>query len=157
VNPIRVHLGPMPPMLRMIVGDLLGREPDIVIAGSSARDGDCLREARDEQAEIVIAQDVQHGGSTCLDLILAEPPLGVLAVAPDGHSAAGVTLARQPITLETGSPSILADAIRTMAAELGLRSAQRPGLGSSATGCESPATPEARFNQKAPRGGGGQR
>ncbi len=118
MNPIRVHLGPMPQMLRTIIGDLLSREPDIVIAGTSAHHRDCLREARDGHAEIVVAQDVPNEGSTCLDLILAEPPLGVLAVSPNGHSAAGVSLARQPISFNKGTPSILADAIRRMAAEL---------------------------------------
>lgn len=141
----------------MIVSDLLEREPDILIAGKSARDGDCLREARDERAEIVIAQDLQHGGSTCLDLILAEPPLGVLAVSPDGHSAAGVSLARQPITLETGSPSILADSIRHMAEKLKEASRPRPAP-TSARGAATPEQfPKRRFNQNAPRGGGGQR
>lgn len=118
MNPIRVHLGPMPEMLRAIIGDLLSIEPDIVIAGTSAHHRDCLKEARDGQAEILVAQDVPHDGSTCLDLILAGPPLGVLAVSPGGQSAAGVSLTRQPITLDKGSPSILADAIRRMAADL---------------------------------------
>ncbi len=102
----------------MIIGDLLIRETDIVIAGQSTRHSDCLHDARREQAEIVIAQDLKHDGTNCLDLILADPPLGILAVATDGQSAAGVSLTREPVALRTGSPSILADAIRRMAAEL---------------------------------------
>jgi hypothetical protein len=127
----------MPALLRTIIGDLLVRETDIVITGKSVRHEDCLREARNEHAEIVITQDLQQGGSTCLDLILAEPPLGVLAVAPDGHSAAGVSFARESITLDRGSPAILADAIRRMAAELSARSVERPEHGISATGSET--------------------
>lgn len=133
VNPIRVHLGPMPAMLQTIIGDLLGREPDIVIAGISTQGGDCLRAARGEQAEIIVAQDRFHDGSTCLDLVLAKQPLGVLAVSTDGQSAAGVSLARQPINLGTGNPSVLADAIRRMAAALSEASDASGANGFSAT------------------------
>ena len=120
MTPIRVHLGPMPEMLRTIIGDLLGREADIVIAGNSTRSEHCLRAARRQNAVIIVAQDDPNAGSDCLDLILAEPPLGVLAVSADGQSAAGVSLARAPITLNTGSRSIFADTIRRMAAQLGV-------------------------------------
>ena len=121
MSPIRVHFGPMPSMLRAIIGDLLGEEPDIVIVGnSSPGNDDCLRAAREQKAEIIIAQDALDGGTTCLDLILADPPLGVLAVAGDGRSAAGVSLARAPVSLEAGSSSGLADAIRRLVGQLGV-------------------------------------
>ena len=137
VDLIRVHLGPMPEMLRMIIGDLLSRETDIVIAGQSTRHADCLRDARGGRAEIVIAQDLRHDGANCLDLILAEPPLGILAVAIDGQSAAGVSLTRKAIALRTGSPSILAQAIRRMAAELHPASLAKPTHAASGTRSET--------------------
>src|SRR5688572_22809794 len=37
VNSIRIHLGPMPKMLRTIVGDLLDREKDLLVVGRSER------------------------------------------------------------------------------------------------------------------------
>ncbi len=120
MNPIRIHFGPMPEMLRTIISDLLGPERDIEIVGNSSQHDDCLRAAREEKATIIIAQDSAHDGANCLNLILAEPPLGVLAVSRDGQSAAGVSLVRRPITLDSGTPSILANAIRRLAAELGL-------------------------------------
>jgi hypothetical protein len=54
----------------------------------------------------------------CLDLILAEPPLGILALSTDGRSASRVSLARRPVTLDP-NPSVLAEAIRRVASDLG--------------------------------------
>jgi DNA-binding NarL/FixJ family response regulator len=121
----------MPEMLRSIIGDLLGREPDITIVGHSMQQDDCLRAARKEQAAIIVAQDAVKNGSSCLDLILAESPLAVLAVSTDGHRASGVSLVRRPINLDTESPSVLADAIRRVAAELGLTSVETGGAPAS--------------------------
>jgi DNA-binding NarL/FixJ family response regulator len=118
VEPIRVYLGPMPEMLRAIIFDLLSSEADLTIVGNSAAPDECLRAAREERAAVIIVQDTANKRSTCLDLVLADPPVGVLAVSTDGQSAAEVSLVRRPITLDSGSPSILADAIRRMAAEL---------------------------------------
>jgi chemotaxis response regulator CheB len=118
VNPIRVYFGPMPEMLRTIISDLLSHEADIAIVGRSTARDECLRAARKERAAVIIVQNPEDEQSTCLDLVLAEPPLGVLAVSIDGQSAAGVSLVRRPINLDSGGPSMLADAIRRMAAEL---------------------------------------
>lgn len=117
--PIRVHFGPMPPMLRAIVSDMLEPEPDIQVVGRSTDQEDCLGAARSERAAIIVTQDKEQRGSTCLDLILADPPLGVVAVSSDGHRAAGVSLVRRPIAFDSESPAVLADAIRRIAAELG--------------------------------------
>lgn len=120
MNPIRVHLGPMPEMLRTIMGDLLSQEPDMIIAGESGRHEDPLPNAREQRADVLITQDgARHGDGSCLDLVLAEPPLGIFAVSADGHSAAGVTLVRRRIAVESAGRSTLAEAIRHMAAELG--------------------------------------
>ncbi|HEU4651786.1 MAG TPA: hypothetical protein VFS49_10265 [Croceibacterium sp.] len=118
MSPIRVHLGPMPEMLRTIIGDVLHREEDIVITSESARHEHCLREARGRHADVVVTQDRPAGGDDCLDQILARPPLAVFVVSPDGRSADGISLARRPIALGAESPAVLAEAIRRMAAEL---------------------------------------
>ena len=94
----------------------------MLIVGKSASSGDCIREAREEQAHILVARDGLEEEGSCLDLLLARSPLGVLVVSPDGHSASGVSLARQPMALGSGAP-VLAGAIRKLAAELGAVSA----------------------------------
>ncbi len=119
MNPIRVHLGPMPEMLRTIMSDLLSQEPDMVIAGESGRHEDSLPNAREQHADILVTQDnLRQSDTSCLALVLADPPLGIFAVSADGHSAAGVTLVRRRISVESQGRSMLAAAIRRMAAEL---------------------------------------
>ena len=107
-----------------MVTDILDPEPDIAIVGNSNQPGDCLRIARDEQAAIILAQDSASDRGTCLDLILSGPPLGVLAVSREGHSAAGVSLVRRPIRLDSASPSTLANAIRRLASDLNTQSSR---------------------------------
>lgn len=126
--PIRVHVGPMPEMLRAITADLLGLEPDIVIAGTSTDREDCLRAARRDKAEIILAQDHDDHSGSCLDLMLAEPALGLLAVSVDGESATRVTLSRQSLALDPASRTNLTDAIRSLAGEL------RAGVGYTHSG-----------------------
>jgi len=116
--PIRVHLGPMPEMLRTIMGDLLSQAPDIVVAGESARSEDSLCQAREERADVVVTQDPTQAGASCLDLVLADSPMGIFAVSADGRNASGVTLRRRRISVESGGHSILVEAIRQMGAEL---------------------------------------
>jgi DNA-binding NarL/FixJ family response regulator len=110
----------MPEMLRTIMSDLLSQEPDMVIAGGSGRPEDSLPNAREQHADVLVTQDgAQDGDGGCLGLVLAGPPLGIFAVSADGHSAAGVTLVRHRIPVESQGRSMLAAAIRRMAAELG--------------------------------------
>jgi len=116
--PIRVHLGPMPEMLRTIMADLLSQSPDIVIAGESTRADESLMQARGECADVLVTQDPIQMGAGCLDLVLADPPMGIFAVSADGRSASGVTLRRRRIQVESQGRSTLAEAIRQMALEL---------------------------------------
>lgn len=115
LTPIRIHLGPMPPMLRAIVDDLLARESDLLVTGSSRVGEDPLIRAREERADMLITQDGGGGGATCLEAILSGPPLSVLAIAPDGREAAAVSLVRQPIDIEGETDAAFADAIRRVA------------------------------------------
>jgi hypothetical protein len=116
VGPIRIQLGQMPPMLSRIVDDLLLREPDMVVVGRSPG-GDPLREARDNRADMLITQDEFEGGGTCLDAILAAPPLSILAISRDGLTGAGISLSRRPVNLGAEGGTTLAEAIRGLAAE----------------------------------------
>jgi hypothetical protein len=117
VGPIRIQLGQMPSMLSRIVDDLLLREPDMVVVGRSPGGGDALREARDNRADMLITEDEFGGEGSCLDAILAAPPLHILAISRDGLSGAGISLARRPVNLGAEGGATLADAIRGLAAD----------------------------------------
>jgi len=121
LDPIRIHLGPMPGMLGNILSDLLGSEPDIMIVGRSTNRNDCLADARAAAASVIVTREAVGDGSDCLGLILAEPPLGLLEVSHDGQSAAGMSLVREPVQLNDGGPSGLSEAIRRIAAQLAIR------------------------------------
>jgi DNA-binding NarL/FixJ family response regulator len=105
----------MPPMLRAIVDDLLARETDLVVVGSSQTGQDPLLQAREEQADMLITQDGAQSEATCLQAIMSGPPLSVFAIAPDGREAAAVTLVRQPVEIEGDDNAAFADAIRRVA------------------------------------------
>ncbi len=112
MNPIRIHLGPMPGMLSTIIDDLLSRESDILVVGRSGERDDALLQAREEQADIVITED-SNQGSTCLNAILSGPPLSIFALAPDGLGAAAINLTRRQVRLDVDRET-LADAIRQL-------------------------------------------
>jgi hypothetical protein len=115
VGAIRIQLGQMPSMLSRIVDDLLMREPDMVVVGRSPSGADALREARDNRADMLITQDEYGGGGTCLDSILAAPPLDILAISSDGLTGARISLARRPVDLGAEDGATLAEAIRGLA------------------------------------------
>lgn len=103
-------------MLSRIVDDLLLREPDMVVVGRCPGDGDALREARDNRADMLITQD-EFGGRGSLGKILEASPLTILAISPDGHSGARVSLARRPVNLGADGGMTLPEAIRGLAVE----------------------------------------
>lgn len=102
-------------MLRAIVDDLLARESDLLVTGSSRAGEDPLVRAREERADMLITEDGGKSGATCLEAILSGPPLSVLAIAADGREAAAVSLVRQPIDIEGETDAAFADAIRRVA------------------------------------------
>lgn len=104
-------------MLSRIVDDLLLREPDLVVVGRSQGGGDALREARDNRADMLITQDEYGGGGTCLDSILAAPPISILAISADGLTGARISLSRRPVDLGTPAGASLAEAIRGLAVD----------------------------------------
>lgn len=104
-------------MLSRIVDDLLLREPDMVVVGRSPGGGDALREARDNRAHMLITQDEFGGGGTCLDTVLAAPPLSILAISRDGLTGARISLSRRPVNLGADGGATLAEAIRGLAVD----------------------------------------
>jgi hypothetical protein len=117
MNPIRIHLGPMPEMLRSIVTDLLGAESDMLIVGRSEAGQGALHDARRGFANVLITQDGEEGDSGCLEAVLSPGPLAVLAVSADGHHAAAVNLVRRSIPLDCESGPALAAAVRSLTHE----------------------------------------
>lgn len=113
MNLIRVHLGPMPRMLRAMINDLLSAEPDITIVGNSYGAQDSLPVASAEGADILIAQERASHPGTCTAAVLLGAPAAILAVAADGRHGTGVNLVRQPISLNGGDLS-LPDAVRKL-------------------------------------------
>ena len=105
----------MPEMLRTIIGDLLGRERDLLVVGASGKGDDALGQARTNEADVLITHDRGSGGSLCLDQILSASPISILAISDDGRTAEAVSLARRPVALNGSSTSRLADAVREIA------------------------------------------
>lgn len=102
-------------MLTRIVDDLLASELDIVVVGRSSGGEDPLRQARANEADMLITQDGQ-GGDTCVDAILAGRPLSIFAIDRDGRNGSAISLARRPVALDHGKAD-LADAIRRAAVD----------------------------------------
>lgn len=114
MRPIRIHLGPMPAMLRTIVGDLLRQEPDMVLLTRTESGPDALQSAREESADILITQEGAGEPGSCLDTIMRSEGLGICALSADGRSASAVSLVRRPIAFDEDRFA-LADAVRRMA------------------------------------------
>lgn len=115
MTPIRIHLGPMPEMLRTIIGDLLGGEDDLLVVGRSNEGDDTLAMAKQNEADVLITNDRANQGSLGLDRILAAAPLSILAISDDGRSADAVGLLRTSIALNDDKSSGLTEAVRELA------------------------------------------
>lgn len=99
-------------MLRAIVNDLLARESDFEVVGTSGAEEDALLGARQVRADMLITAADGDGG-TCLSAILCGPPLSIFAIGEDGRDAAAVTFVRRQIDLEAADDVV--DAIRRVA------------------------------------------
>lgn len=127
MSPIRIHLGPMPEMLRTIISDLLREEPDFLVVGPVAAGRDPLRSARDHHADVLITQDNATAPATCLDTIMAAAPIGIFALSEDGQNASSVRLERQTVALKSLKRAEFANAIRTAAQREGTLPAGQTG------------------------------
>ena len=99
-------------MLRAIINDLLARESDFEVVGTSGTEEDALLRARQVEADMLITAAGGDGG-TCLRAILCGPPLSIFAIGEDGRDAAAVTFVRQQIDLEAADDVV--EAIRRVA------------------------------------------
>lgn len=113
MSSIRVHLGPMPRMLRVMIHDLLSAEPDMTIVGHSYAPRDGLPAASALGADILIAQERPAVPDEWTAAVLSGSPAAILSVARDGRSGTSVNLIRQPICLNGGGVS-LPDAVRRL-------------------------------------------
>ena len=113
MNTIRVHLGPMPRMLRAMINDLLSAEPDITIVGNSYSARDSLPAASSDSADILIAQERAADSCACTAAVLSGAPAAILAVAANGRDGTSVNLVRRSISMNGGGLS-LPDAVRTL-------------------------------------------
>ena len=113
MNPIRVHLGQMPRMLRTIINDVLAAEQDITVVGNSVNAEDSLRAASAERADMLITQEQATRTDNCIAAVLSGVPHAILAVAVNGHHGTSISLVRRPINLD-GDGSSLPDAVREL-------------------------------------------
>ncbi|MFL6728635.1 MAG: hypothetical protein ACJ8D6_08835 [Sphingomicrobium sp.] len=112
MNPIRIHLGQMPPMLRAMINDLLAAEADMAITGNSYEGDDSLLAASAESADMLIAQERTSLGATSLSAVITENPSAILAISPSGNGGTSVNLVRRPITLDGAGGGALAHTVR---------------------------------------------
>jgi len=117
-------------MLRAIMIDLLEPEKDIMVVSTTTERDQCLGKARATGAEIILVQDDVDKAASCLDLILDEPAFALCAVSADGQSAAKISIGRRPMEFDASSSSALADAIRSITAELRAAVLERESEGS---------------------------
>jgi DNA-binding NarL/FixJ family response regulator len=112
VPPIRVHLGPMPEMLRTFIEDLLAPEPDIVIVGHSDDRTGLVLSARRHDADMLITQTDRHPHEDSLDVILAAAPIKIFTIGPNGKDASVVDVSRHAVSLVDDTQAVLGQAIR---------------------------------------------
>lgn len=110
---IRILLGAMPRLLRDVVREVLGRQPDMDIVGEVESDDDLLRSLRLELPDVVVLQLSGLGLSqTGARVLERQPGVHVLGLSGDGRSAA-IYRARIPhAPAFEGSPQGLRLAIR---------------------------------------------
>ncbi len=112
MNPIRVHLGPMPEMLRAIIGDLLAAEPDVEIVGIGDHENPSLAAARANGANILLSTLPSDTNDPSLAAVVEAQPLTVLALTPDGKACMAITLNRRELPFGGDSMAGLLKAIR---------------------------------------------
>ena len=86
---IRILLGAMPRLLRDVVREVLGRQPDMDIVGQVESDDDLMRSLRVELPDVVVLQSSGLGLSeTGAQVLERQPGIQVLGLSCDGRSAA---------------------------------------------------------------------
>jgi hypothetical protein len=115
MDPIRVHLGEMPQMLRAMIKDLLADENDIAIVGNSYAGEDSILMANADQADMLIAQEPASANQYCLSAVIDSVPSTILAISSSGSGGTAINLMRRQILLDGSETPGLANAIRDAA------------------------------------------
>jgi DNA-binding NarL/FixJ family response regulator len=114
---IHVLLAEMPPMLKDIVRQTVGNEPDMVVVGELTSGAHARQAAQDVAADVVIVATPNADDATAPhELLDARPHMLVLALAVDGRTAVMYEFRPHRVSLGEVSPRALVDAIRTGAA-----------------------------------------
>lgn len=122
MSPIRVHLGPMPEMLRTFIEDLLSVDRGIVVVGHSDEQNQVFQHAREQGADMLIAQVGGNVGHSSIDTVLSAAPVKIFAIRPDGKNAEVVNLTRHAVALDSERQAVLGEAIRQAAHNFNSRS-----------------------------------
>jgi chemotaxis response regulator CheB len=112
MNSIRIHLGPLPPMLRTMINDLLEEEPDMTVVGNSYAGEDSLVAASADKADMVISQEQTSLSDTCLSAIITQNPAAILAISPNGNGGTSVNFVHKTVSLDGAGTSALANTVR---------------------------------------------
>ena len=100
MDPVRVHLGPMPPLWRAMIEELIGGEEDIVVVGSSDPGTPALVAARIGKAEILLPGEPGASSDRSLSAVVNSEPLVILSVKEGGESCVVISLKHRETPLE---------------------------------------------------------
>ncbi len=123
MDSIRIHLGPMPPMLREMIDGLLTGESDMTVVGNSYGTEESLLAASSAGADVLIAQESSLN-SGCVGAVLTGNPSAILTISAGGDGGTSVKLIRDSVSLTGTGSSPLADTVREI---LTRHSRFRPG------------------------------
>lgn len=112
MSAIRIHLGPMPTMLRSIITDLLSTEQEVEIVGMGDEEGPSLAAARAEGADVLLVSQSSRAADPSLAALLEGRPRTVLMLKPDHQTCVAVTLTRREYPVDGEDLSDLAAVIR---------------------------------------------
>jgi hypothetical protein len=105
---IRVQIGAMPQLLGDMVVQLLGARAAVEVAGRTAAGEDPLAQARDSGANLLVVLD-EPQSSPCLDAVLTQPRLSILALSGSGERGELVRFRRQGVPLDRGLAAAVAE------------------------------------------------
>jgi hypothetical protein len=112
MSPIRVHLGPMPDMLRSLITDMLSAARDVEIVGMGDLESPSLAAARAEGANILITSQPCNATDPSLAAVVDAQPLTVLVLRPERKSCVAVTLTHRELPLDGKNIAGLAETLR---------------------------------------------
>jgi len=113
VQPVRIHLSRMPPLLKRMITDLLSPEHDMEIVGSGDGGEESLVAARVEGANMIITQDHGNGSDACLRAIVEGAPLTILKIERSGSIGTSINFVRRRHRLDEHDGKSLARVVRS--------------------------------------------